>query len=110
MSYYAPTKAASRQEKNTFFFDELTTISLSVPAGEKYIVLGDFNAHVGSKQVVGDQWSKGGVRIAVESPMMQGRSYLDFSLPSKKLYVIHGSGRKRYTEYGNIPSQSSGVV
>ena len=26
-------------------------------AGEKYIVLGDFNVRVGSRQVVGDQWS-----------------------------------------------------
>ena len=29
-----------------------------MPAGLKYIVLGDFNARVGSRQVVGDQWSK----------------------------------------------------
>ena len=29
-----------------------------MPASEKYIVLGDFNARVGSTQVVGDQWNK----------------------------------------------------
>ena len=29
-----------------------------MPAGEKYIELGDFNAHVGSRQVLVDQWSK----------------------------------------------------
>ena len=57
MSCYAPTRAASRQEKDTFF-DELDSILSLVPAGEKYIVLGDFNARVGSRQVVGDQWSK----------------------------------------------------
>ena len=57
VSCYAPTRAASRQEKDTFF-DELNSILSSVPAGEKYIVLGDGNACVGSRQVVGDQWSK----------------------------------------------------
>ena len=40
------------------FFDELNSILPSVPAGEQYIVLDDFNARVGSRQVVGDQWSK----------------------------------------------------
>ena len=57
VSCYAPTRAASRQEKDTYF-DELNSILSSVPAGENYIVFGDFNAHVGSRQVVGDQWSK----------------------------------------------------
>ena len=57
VSCYAPTRAAGRQEKNTFF-DELNSILSSVLAGEKYRVLGDFNAHVGSRKVVGDQWSK----------------------------------------------------
>ena len=49
VSCYAPTRAA-RQEKDTHF-DELDSILSSVPAGEKYIVLGDFNARVGSRQV-----------------------------------------------------------
>ena len=57
VSCYAPTRAASRQERNTFC-DELNNILPSVPAGEKYIVLDDFNAGVGSRQVVGNQWSK----------------------------------------------------
>ena len=59
VSCYAPTRAASRQEKNTLF-DALNSILSSVPAGEKYIVLGDLNACVGSRQVVGDQWSEVG--------------------------------------------------
>ena len=57
VSCCAPTRTASRQEKDTFF-DELNTILSSVPAGEKYIVHGYFNALVGSRQVVGDQWSE----------------------------------------------------
>ena len=50
----SPTRAASRQEKNTNF-SELNFILSSVPAGEKYKVLGDFNIHVGCMEVVGDQ-------------------------------------------------------
>ena len=57
VSCYALTIAASRQEKNTLF-DELNSILPSVPAGEKYVVLGDFNACVGSRQVLGDQWNE----------------------------------------------------
>ena len=57
VSCYAPTRAASRQEKNTLF-DELNSLLSSVPAGEKHIVLDDLNTRVGSRQVVGDQWSK----------------------------------------------------
>ena len=38
VSCYAPTRAASRQERNTFF-DDLNSILPSVPAGEKHIVL-----------------------------------------------------------------------
>ena len=51
VSCYAPTRAASRQEKDTLF-DELNSILSSVPAGEKYIVLDDFNTRVGSRHVV----------------------------------------------------------
>ena len=97
MSCYAPTRAASRQEKNTFF-DELNSILSSVPAGEKYIVLGDFNACVGSRQIIGGQWSKvrGLHGYGVTNDV--GKELLAFSLPSRQLYVMHGSGRRRYTE------------
>ena len=37
MPCYALNRAASRQEKDTFF-DELNSILSSVPAGEKYLV------------------------------------------------------------------------
>ena len=57
MSCCAPARTPSRQEKDTFF-DEMNSILSSVPAGEKYTVLGNFNARLGSRKVVGDQWSK----------------------------------------------------
>ena len=80
MSCYAPTRAASRQEKDTSF-DEL--ILSSVPAGENYVVLGDFNACVEPRQVAGDQWSKVRGPHGCGVRTMQERSYLTFSVPSR---------------------------
>ena len=59
VSCYAPTRAASREVKEAFF-QELENIISSVPSGERYILLGDFNARVGSKDSDDEQWS--GVR------------------------------------------------
>ena len=56
VSCYVPTRALAG--KKDTFCDELNSILSSVPAGEKYIVLDDFIARVGSRQVEGDQWSK----------------------------------------------------
>ena len=59
MSCYAPTRAASREDKDAFF-QELSKIISGVPEGETYIILGDFNARVGSRESDDDEWS--GVR------------------------------------------------
>ena len=59
ISCYAPTRSASREAKEDFF-NELENIISAIPSGEKYILLGDFNARVGSRHPTGDQW--GGVR------------------------------------------------
>ena len=53
--YYAPTRAASRQVKDAFYQD-LESILPAIPTGEKYVILGDFNAPVGSRECVGDWW------------------------------------------------------
>ena len=50
-----PTYAASREEKNDFF-DTLQQALSEVPSDECFVVLGDFNACVGSKVGEGDQW------------------------------------------------------
>ena len=54
VSCYAPTRAASREDKDVFF-QELNNIISGVPAGEMYIILGDFNAHVGSRESDDDE-------------------------------------------------------
>ena len=46
--FYAPTYAASREEKNRFF-ESLQDALSSIPSGECFVMLGDFNAHVGSR-------------------------------------------------------------
>ena len=57
---YAPTGAASREDKEAFFL-ELDTIIFSVPVEEKYVILGDFNARVGSRKSGNDE-QRSGVR------------------------------------------------
>ena len=59
LSCYAPTFAASRVEKDQFF-DSLQQALDDVPSSECYVVLGDFNARVGSRVDVGEDWE--GVR------------------------------------------------
>ena len=49
-------KAASREDKDAFF-QELENIISSVPSGEKYVILGDFNARVGSRVSADEEWS-----------------------------------------------------
>ena len=56
VSCYAPTRAASRQDKDAFF-QELNNIISGVPEGETYIILGDFNARVGSRESDDNEWS-----------------------------------------------------
>ena len=55
VSCYAPTRAASRQV-NDAFYQDLESILAAIPTREKYVILGDFNVHVGSRECVGDQW------------------------------------------------------
>jgi len=52
---YAPTFAASREEKNAFF-DLLQQALATVPDRSCYVVLGDFNARVGSREGDDDTW------------------------------------------------------
>ena len=56
-SCYAPTRAASR-EKN--FFSDLDDMLCLIPEEDMYVILGDFNARVGSREEASEDWS--GVR------------------------------------------------
>ena len=56
VSYYAPTRATSREDKDAFF-QELENSIFSVPSGKMYVLLGDFNARVGSRENVDEEWS-----------------------------------------------------
>ena len=55
VSCYAPTRAASRDDDA--FFQELNNIISGVPVGEMYIILGDFNARVESRESDDNDWS-----------------------------------------------------
>lgn len=75
-------------------------------AGEKYVLLGNFNARVGSREFVGDQWDAvRGHGVTNEA----GEELLSF-LPchTSGNYVQH---IKPYTSRrGSTPNQSNGVA
>ena len=48
LSCYAPTLAASREKKDEFF-DTLQQALPGIQSGEKFVLLGDYNARVGPK-------------------------------------------------------------
>ena len=55
ISCNAPTFAATREEKDNFF-DRLQAALSCIPSEECYVMLGDFNARVGSRSVNHDDW------------------------------------------------------
>ena len=56
VSCYAPTRAASREDKESFF-QVLGNFISTVSSKESYIILGDFNARVGSREDEDDMWA-----------------------------------------------------
>ena len=57
ISCYAPTRAATRTQKDIFFRD-LEQALTTIPTHEPYIILGDLNARVGSRDINDDPWDK----------------------------------------------------
>ena len=51
---FAPVREG-RQVKDAFFQD-FERILAAIPAGERYVIYCDFNAHVGSRECVNDWW------------------------------------------------------
>ena len=77
LSCYAPTFSASRTDKFKFL-DDLQQALDAVPPSECYVIMGDFNARVGSRTSVDEQWA--GVRgpHALEEIYEAGRELLSF--------------------------------
>ena len=59
MSVYAPTHRASQADKDKFYADVQSVVD-GVSPEDVLLIMGDFNARVGSGQVGGDEWD--GVR------------------------------------------------
>ena len=55
VSVYAPTHRASQVDKDMFYAD-LQSVVDGVSAEDVLLVVGDFNARVGSGQMGGDEW------------------------------------------------------
>lgn len=59
LSCYAPMFAAPREEKDKFY-DNLQAALTSIPSDECFVMLGDFNARVGSRGVDDEWWYERG--------------------------------------------------
>ena len=59
LSYYAPTFAASREDKNIFYATLQDALS-EIPSDECFVMLRDFNARVGSRDVADEWWHERG--------------------------------------------------
>ena len=77
VSCYAPTRTASREDKDAFF-QELESIIFSVPSGGMYVILGDFNARVGSRDSIDGEWSSVREPHGFESTNDSARELLAF--------------------------------
>lgn len=55
LSCYAPTFAAKKEEKERFY-DDLQQALNEIPSSEPYIILGYFNARVGTRSATGNEW------------------------------------------------------
>ena len=110
VSCYAPTSVVSRETKNTFF-QEVENIRLAVPQGEKYMLTGDFNACVWSRECEGDLCDR--VRGLHRYGLVNdaGKELLSFLSAHQVQYGTHGTWSKIFTSRcGSIWSPNSGVV
>ena len=74
-------------------------------------MLGDFNARVGSREDVGDQWDAVRGPHGMESSMMLEKGCCPSFQYIRRQCVTHGSGRRLFTTgFGNIQSRSNGAA
>ena len=74
---YAPTFRTPRDKKD-LFFDQLQECLSSIPRGHQVIILGDFNAHVGSSLGEDGLWQRVRGRYGIGVENDAGRRLLSF--------------------------------
>ena len=79
LSCYALTYAASREERSRFL-DTLQQAISTIPSEECYVVLGDFNARVGSRMENDEWWNERGPHGYGVYSMMLAENFFVFSL------------------------------
>ena len=109
VSCYALTRAAHREDKDAFF-QELEHIISGVPSGETYIILGDFNACVGSRESYDDEWSNVRGPYGLGSVNDAGKEVLSFLSIHQAMMCNKWYQKKETVKYGNSQNPNSGAV
>ena len=96
-------------KQRTSFFDDLQQIMDKIPSREQYVILGDFNARVGSRENEDNQWGRVYGPHELGALNEAGRELLSFL--AIILCATHGFGKRKYTsKLGSIPHQGSGTA
>ena len=100
VSVYAPTHRAPQEKKNEFYAD-LQTILHEVPTGDVLLVVGDFNARVGSSQRGSDNPAWYGVRgyHGVGKMNDSGEALLSFCALNQLTIMNRWFGKKDIYKY-----------
>ena len=94
------------------FFQDMECFLSSVPSGEKYLLLGDFNVRVGSREYVRDQWGSERGPHGYRATNNAAKELLSF-LSIHQATVCNTWYKKMaiyINRHGNIQSLSSGAV
>ena len=77
LSCYAPTFCPSRHDKDQFF-NNLQEALDTIPSSDPYVILGDFNANVGSRSSSDDLWADVRVPHSLMELNDAGKELLNF--------------------------------
>ena len=111
LSCYAPTFAASRAEKDNFF-NYLQEALDEIPPNETYVILGDFNARVGSRDLAEeDYWGKSRGPHGFGKMNDAGKELLSFLSLNEATAATRGFRRMiSICVPGNTLNQRAGIV
>ena len=107
------TNTSARRAEKDKFYNELQQALATIPSDQSYVILGDFNARVGSRGGNDDPWCNVRGPHGYGESNDAGRELLAF-LETNVAFVCNTWFEKKertYTsKHGSIPNQSGGTV